>query len=337
MRAFFIAATLLGATAMPSAVIAQQSCEQYRSNRTVGTVAGAGIGGVLGNVIAGSGDKTLGTIIGAVGGGVLGNQVTKNKGNCANAYGYYDKSGDWQANNVAANQQSGYYDRDNNWVEGAPQGYYDSQNRWVAAQGNNGQLGYRDRDGRWIAPSAAEFDSNGRAIASNGNGHWQNGRWVNATNNADDRGHYDRNGRWVANDSGYVDNGTLPGYYDRRGRWVPGTVRGRYDDRGVFIADNGNGYDNRGGNGYSNAGYQGGQRDIASRLDRIEARIGRGVQQGKLNRTDAQRAEGELDSIRRYDRSLRSRSGAISNRNESLVQARLDRLSDRLKGIRENG
>lgn len=331
MYKVMFAALLLSTTAAS----AQQSCEQYRSNRTIGTVAGAGLGGVLGNVVAGQGDKRLGTIIGAVGGAVLGNQVTKNNGNCANAYGYYDKSGVWVASNVAANQQTGYYDRDGNWVEGAPQGYYDNQGRWIAAQnnGNGGSaMGYRDRDGRWIAPTAAEFEARNRNFAGTAPGYWQNGRWVAGPAT----GSYDRNGRWMPGQvGGQRDaNGNMvadvqPGHYDQRGRWIAGTSRGRYDDRGMWIADNNGGYAN---NGQGN----GGQRDVRDRFDRIGNRIARGVNEGNLTRADAQRAEAELEAIRRYDQSLRQRNGRLTPRNENLVRVRLDRLNQQLRSVRDN-
>jgi hypothetical protein len=334
MRSMIFVAALLATTTSP--LLAQQNCEAHRNSRVIGTVAGAGIGGVLGNVIAGSGDKTLGTIIGAVGGGVVGNQISrgsdKDRGNCANAYGYYDKSGTWHASNVPANAQTGYYDRDSNWIEGAPRGYYDSQNRWVSAQGNSGQIGYRDANGRWVAPRADNFDANNRYNSGTATGHWQNGRWI-----ADDTGgNYDRDGRWQPGqvqgrrdaDGNWIAD-EQPGYYDQNGRWVPGTVHGRYDAQGRFIAEN--------GNGYGNAGNRGGQRDIESRFERIAGRIERGVNDGDLSRNDARRANTELESIRRYDRSLRNRNGAISASDAARVQTRLNRLSDRLRAVRENG
>ena len=104
----------------------QSSCERQRSGRVVGTVAGAGIGAVLGNVIAGQGDKTLGTVIGGVGGGILGNQITKPDADCKHALGYYDKQNRWHASAIEANNARGYYNRDGDWVDGAPNGYYAS-------------------------------------------------------------------------------------------------------------------------------------------------------------------------------------------------------------------
>ncbi len=341
MRTFFLTAALLSAS-IPSLAMAQQTCEQHSNNRVIGTVAGAGLGGVLGNIIAGGGDKTLGTVLGAVGGGVIGNQVSKGRTgdvNCARAYGFYDQSGAWHASNVQANAQAGYYDREGSWIEGAPRGYYDSQNRWVSANGST-QVGYRDGNGRWVVPSANDFDQNNRYRVGMVNGYWQNGRWIAG----ETTGSYDQYGRWIAgapngrrdNNGNWIAN-EQPGYYDRYGRWHAGSTSGSYDARGVWIAANtgyGNGAYNNGNNAYGNG--DNGQRDIQSRFMRIEQRISRGVDDGSLNRNEAQRDQYELSSIRRYDRSLRNRNGAISARNEARVQQRLDRLSDRLRDDRNN-
>lgn len=45
------------------------------TNREMGTVGGAAIGGVAGNALTGG--SALGTVAGAVGGGIVGNQMTK--------------------------------------------------------------------------------------------------------------------------------------------------------------------------------------------------------------------------------------------------------------------
>lgn len=45
------------------------------TNRDMGTVGGAAIGGVAGNALTGG--SALGTVAGAVGGGIVGNQITK--------------------------------------------------------------------------------------------------------------------------------------------------------------------------------------------------------------------------------------------------------------------
>src|SRR6185369_6485891 len=112
------------------------SCERQRSTQVVGTVAGAGAGAVLGNVIAGRGDRLLGTVIGAGLGGVIGNQVTKPGDECRHAFGYYDQQNRWHSTAVAAGDARGYYDRDGRWTDGAPDGHYDDNNRWIAGNGN---------------------------------------------------------------------------------------------------------------------------------------------------------------------------------------------------------
>jgi len=45
------------------------------TNREMGTVGGAAIGGVAGNALTGG--STAGTVVGAVGGGIIGNQLTR--------------------------------------------------------------------------------------------------------------------------------------------------------------------------------------------------------------------------------------------------------------------
>lgn len=45
------------------------------TNRQMGTVGGAAIGGVAGNVLTGG--STAGTVVGAVGGGIIGNQMSR--------------------------------------------------------------------------------------------------------------------------------------------------------------------------------------------------------------------------------------------------------------------
>ncbi len=53
-----------------------------RDNGTTGLIIGAAVGGLLGNQIAGSGDRTLGTIIGAAGGGLLGRAIDRGELRC---------------------------------------------------------------------------------------------------------------------------------------------------------------------------------------------------------------------------------------------------------------
>ena len=43
---------------------------------------GAGVGGLIGNEVAGRGDKTLGTLLGAVGGALLGREIDRSNSRC---------------------------------------------------------------------------------------------------------------------------------------------------------------------------------------------------------------------------------------------------------------
>jgi hypothetical protein len=351
MNKFMLTVGTLAALSTPVVVAAQQTCEQQRNNRTIGTVAGAGIGAVLGSVIAGRGDKTEGAIIGGLVGGLGGNQVSKSRQGCENAYGYYDKSGVWHATNVSASAAAGYYDRDGKWVAGAPRGYYDSNNRWVASNMDDSRAGYRDSRGQWIPASAnGYYDADNRYQAGVSAGYWDNGRWVAGRTT----GSYDSRGRWIAgrasarqDTQGNWVYDPQPGYYDN-GRWIAGSTRGYYDTRGTWIsvdgyAGNTGGYSGNNNNGYpgNNGGYtdndqNDGPRDVRSRLARLDDRIERGENNRMLSRGEANRARAELASITRYDRSLRNRRGYISPRNEALVQARLNRLSDVLREARQD-
>ena len=53
-----------------------------RSRGSTGTVVGAVAGGVLGNQVAGRGDRTLGTVLGAVAGGLLGRSIDRGRQVC---------------------------------------------------------------------------------------------------------------------------------------------------------------------------------------------------------------------------------------------------------------
>src|SRR5690242_18748321 len=108
MRLPHLAAGIAAIALFPSIALAQESCERQRSDQVVGTVVGAGVGGALGNVVAGRGDKTIGTVIGAVAGGVIGNQATRPARDCSRAFGYYDENNRWHATGVASTNARGY-------------------------------------------------------------------------------------------------------------------------------------------------------------------------------------------------------------------------------------
>ncbi len=126
-------AGLAAAAFIPSFASAQESCQQAQhDNRVAGTIVGAGLGALLGNVVSGHGGKPGGTIIGGVGGAVVGNQIAGSGTRCGeNQYGYYDGSGRWVPTTSTA---YGYYGPDGRWVANAPAGY---------APNGYGQNGYR--------------------------------------------------------------------------------------------------------------------------------------------------------------------------------------------------
>ena len=109
MRIHQLVAGVAVAALIPTFAMAQQTCEQRSANRAVGTLAGAGIGALLGSAVAGHGDRTAGAVIGGVGGAVVGNQIAKPRGDCAHAYGYYDNAGAWHASTVSRTSAQGYY------------------------------------------------------------------------------------------------------------------------------------------------------------------------------------------------------------------------------------
>src|SRR4051794_40779046 len=110
MHKFIIAASL-SALAIGTAAQTETVCRQDNSGRVVATIAGAGIGAVLGNIIDGGHNRAAGTIVGGVAGGVAGNQLAKGDARCERAYGYYDENSRWHANRISAQDARGYYDR----------------------------------------------------------------------------------------------------------------------------------------------------------------------------------------------------------------------------------
>ena len=85
------ATTALFVGAAPMAAQAQQRvyvCDNVKKKANTGTVVGAVGGGLLGNVVAGGGNKTEGTLLGAGVGAVVGHQIAKKnaKKNCRYVY-----------------------------------------------------------------------------------------------------------------------------------------------------------------------------------------------------------------------------------------------------------
>jgi hypothetical protein len=90
MRNRMIAATILACSSLAvatSPVLADQHsgqkkvmvCKDVKKSNTTGTVVGAAGGAVVGNVVAGHGNKTAGTLIGAGVGAVAGHEIAKNQ------------------------------------------------------------------------------------------------------------------------------------------------------------------------------------------------------------------------------------------------------------------
>lgn len=330
MRIQTLVAGVCAAALIPTAALAQQTCEQRQNNRVAGTVVGAGIGAIAGSAVAGRGDRNEGAVIGGLAGALLGNQMTKGKADCARAYGYYDNNGAWHANAVARNNASGYFDRTGAWVEGAPRGHYARDGRWVQADTDVSAAGYYDARGLWVPASASGYYTN-------------DGRWVAAAA----AGHYDRRGRWVA--------GPATGRYNSDGLWMAGEAAGRRDANGVWISDPQPGYYENGRwirgetAGYYDArgrwmNAEGGAqrvdyrtRDLQS-IDERQAEMGQrirdGMEGGRLSRAEGSRAMRTLAAIEREERALRNHRDNLSPRSQATINAKLDQLS---ASIREDG
>lgn len=333
MRKLSLVAGLAAAALLPSMAFAQQSCESQRGDQVAGTVVGAGVGALLGSAIAGRGDHTTGAVIGGVSGAVVGNAMSAPSADCAHAYGYYDRNSQWHANAVARADARGYFDRNGAWVDGAPNGYYDASGNWMAARMDPSASGYTDANGRWVPASAnGYYDDRGDWVATT-SGHYDgSGRWVRGQS----PGAYDAEGRWIDGaSSGHRDaNGVWvadaqPGYYDSDHRWRAGAAWGYYDAGGRWIATNGYGAPVA----YQSSGpLQSGMRhDIDTREARMEQRIRSSSDNGALPREDARRDMHDLSSIRSQEAQLRGGDGQLSTQDDAMLQARLDRLGDRLR------
>lgn len=330
MRTYLIAASIAALTASGAAQAATV-CKQDSTGRTVATVAGAGIGAILGRVIDGGRHKEAGTIIGGVAGGVAGNQLAKGDDRCDVSYGYYDEGGRWHANRIDARAARGYYDRDNRWIDGAPNGYYDGNNRWIAFNGDSQYSGYRDRDGRYVPVGVTGYyAADGQWVQASSPGYYDRGRWVAGPA----AGRYDSDGRWIADTNryntptGYWQAQTQPGYYDENGRWVRGETTGYYDGRGRWVST---GVASR----PSSVAYTR-SRDVRVREARFEERIERLRDNGAISKNEARRARDQLASIRRDEANMRASGGRFTSNEESVIHQRLDQLGATLRADRND-
>jgi hypothetical protein len=300
MRKLLLAAGFAAAAFIPSMAFAQQTCEPPRDTSNAGIAA---------------------SVINAL----LGNAATRT--DCAHVYGYYDASGVWHANNVNSAQAQGYYDAQGRWVAGAPNGYYDQQGRWVASNTSAQASGYYDQQGRWVPASAnGYYDASGRWVAASASGYYRDGRWIAGPAT----GRYDQNGRWISGESaGHRDaNGrwiadAQPGYYDQSGRWHAGQVSGYYDAQGRWVATGPSQYGNQ-------SMWAGAPTDIRGRTAWLDQRVRAGMANRTLSRNEAQRALQSLAAIRKETRGMTRRDGRISQQGQVVLQARLDRVSNRL-------
>jgi hypothetical protein len=329
MRIQTLVAGVCAAALIPTAALAQQTCEQRQNDRVAGTVVGAGIGAIAGSAVAGHGDRSEGAVIGGVAGALIGNQVARGQPDCTRAYGFYDNNGAWHANAVARNNAAGYFDRSGGWVEGAPRGYYDREGHWVQTGAVAAAAGYYDSGSHWIPASADGY-------------YTHDGRWIAAAA----PGYYDRSGHWIA--------GPTTGRYNADGIWMSGQAGGRRDANGLWVADpqpghyaNGRwirgetiGYYDARGYWTSTDGRQqtvdyGSPHDGVQSIDQRQAalaeHIRRGMDTGRLTRAEGADATRTLASIEREERSLRSRRGELPPRGQAIITARLDRLSDSIR------
>lgn len=343
MRNSLFAAGLAAAALIPSFAMAQQSCEQQRSARTTGTIAGAGIGALVGGAVAGRNDRAAGAVIGGIGGAIIGNQVAKGSADCAHAYGFYDNQGDWHSNDVARADATGYYDRDGAWVNGAPNGYYTSQGRWVAASSANTASGYYDADRRWVPASATGYyDARGQWVAGAASGYYDTqGRWVAGPA----VGRYDANGRWIAGQpsmrrdaNGVWVAEAQTGYYGADRRWHAGPVTGYYDNDGRWLGA-AQAADSRAADASyeTRSRWDGAPADIRSRQAWLDQRIRNGMDEGRLSTNEGTRAMRTLAGIRRQESRMPHRRGQLNRADQATIQARLDDLSASLRWSRRDG
>jgi hypothetical protein len=243
-----------------------------------------------------------------------------------NSYGYYDSQGQWHANAVSASgRASGYYDRNDTWVQGRPNGHYDERGNWIPQRDDGSASGSYDSQNRWIpASSAGYYDSDGRWVAGTASGYYdQRGLWVTGAT----VGRYDADGRWIAGAaSGRRDaNGTWiadphPGYYDTSGQWHVGTAIGYYDGRGRWIAT------------APGATAPTLRPALLAQLSGLDQRIADARAQRLLTGREYMNLKREAGAIRsREDAMAHDSAGNVSGRNAVLLQARIDRLDTRLQ------
>jgi len=338
MRIQTLVAGVCAAAILPTAALAQQSCEQLQNSRVTGTVLGAGVGALAGGAVAGRDDRSKGAIVGGLAGALIGNQIAKSqndkaRADCARAYGYYDNAGAWHANGVTNVAAQGYFDRNGVWVDGVPRGHYDRDGRWVQASTDTSVAGYYDNQRQWVPASANGYYSNdGTFVAAAAPGYYdRQGRWVAGPTT----GSYTPDGQWVAgrpngqrDANGVWRENPQPGYYDN-GRWVRGEAIGYYDARGRWISTD----DRR----QQPVNYPQNAMSIDEREANIAERIRRNLDNGRMTRQEGREAMRSLSAIEREEQSLRGRNGRLGPRAQATINARLDVLSANIREDARDG
>jgi hypothetical protein len=77
---------------------------------------------------------------------------------------------------------------------------------------------------------------------------------------------------------------------------------------------------------------------IGERMTFLQARIDRGIARGRLNRTEAARAENELQRIRETMGTMQTRDGGtLNDTDRTYIQDRLDQLGSTIHWMARNG
>lgn len=75
LTTLFIAALLMVGLAAQPAAAQQSACKKGNTGQVVGTLAGAGLGAILGRKIDGGRNRGLGTLLGGAAGALIGNRI----------------------------------------------------------------------------------------------------------------------------------------------------------------------------------------------------------------------------------------------------------------------
>ena len=122
-----------------------------------------------------------------------------------------------------------------------------------------------------------------------------------------------------------------PGHYDGDGHWVIGLAAGYYDTGGHWVPTSVDRQDPTVGQGL----WAGAPGDLRAREAWLEQRIRAGMNDGSLSRDEARRSLRWLNSIRNSDLRLRRSNGELSDRDQTLIRTKLDKLSRSIRWARD--